>query len=521
MTDKKPVIIIGAGHNGLVCAAYLAKTGRKVLVLEAADRVGGAAVTREFAPGFSVSSCAHLLHLLNPRVISELNLEGHGMKLAARDIATTSLSIDGSPLHLHGSSATGADVTDSDRFTLPKFIKRMGKFAALLEKYFSKTPPKFTPEWSNLKTMAGLGLDMRLMGQDEMRELMRIIGINIYDVLQEQFESESLKGAMGFDAVLGTHLGPRSPNSMLTWLYRLTGSVGGERGALGVPRGGMGTVSCAIASAAEAAGAEIRNNSPVARIVLDAGVVSGVELESGEIINADLVVSNADPKTTIFKLLGAGNVEAGFAHSIHHIRTRGNAAKLHLALNGLPDFRGVEAANLGNRILIAPTLEYVELAFNHAKYGEYSTQPAIEITIPSVHDATLAPEGKHVLSAIVQYAPYELKQGWDSARETFKERVIETISSYAPGLKDRIEAAEMLTPLDLERQFRMSGGHWHHGEFALDRFMMLRPVPDASQYATPIPGLYFCSAGCHPGGGVMGSAGRNAANEINAREKAA
>ncbi len=521
MTDKKQVIIIGAGHNGLVCAAYLARSGRKVLVLEAADRVGGAAVTREFAPGFSVSACAHLLHLLNPRVMRELQLEKHGLEFAASNIGTISLSPDGPPLLINGDSVSGGDATESDQTALPAFLKRMGKFARLLETYFSKTPPRFTPEWSNLKTMASLGLDMRFMGREDMRELMRVIGINIYDVVQEQFDSEMLKAAMGFDAVLGTHLGPRSPNSMLTWLYRLTGSVAGQRGALAIPKGGIGAVSCAIASAAEAQGVEIRNNAPVARILLDEGKVSGVELKDGEKLEAGLVVSNADPKTTIFDLLGARNVEAGFAHAVLHIRTRGNAAKLHLALDRLPEFRGVDAKDLGNRLLIAPTLDYVELAFNHAKYGEYSSAPAIEITLPTVHDSTLAPAGKHVLSAVVQYAPYDLKEGWENARDAFTELVIDTMSAYAPDLRDCIAAREMLTPLDLEQQFRMTGGHWHHGEFALDRFLMLRPVPEAAQYATPVAGLYLCGAGCHPGGGVMGSAGRNAANELNAREKAA
>jgi len=285
-------------------------------------------------------------------------------------------------------------------------------------------------------------------------------------------------------------------------------------GPLSLARGGPGALSEALASAARAAGAEIRLSAPVASLLLKEGTVCGVRLESGEEIAAVTVVSNADPKTTFNRLLGARHLEAEFARRVHHLRAIGTAAKLNLALNGTPEFRGLETGELGERLLIAPDSHYVDDAFNGAKYRDCSRAPAVEITVPSVADPELAPAGKHVLSAIVQYAPSDLAGGWDARRDEFRDRVLELLELYAPGLRRQVVAAELLTPLDLERQFRASGGHWHHAELSLDQFMMLRPVPGAAQYATPVAGLYLCGAGCHPGGGVIGAAGRNAARVI-------
>ncbi len=263
----------------------------------------------------------------------------------------------------------------------------------------------------------------------------------------------------------------------------------------------------------------IRTSAPVAKILLDNGTVQGVKLEDGEQVPAEVVVSNADPRTTFFKLLGARHLEAGFARKIQHIRMRGNSAKLHLALNALPEFRGVDASLVGERLVIAPDLGYVERAFDHVKYGEHSAQPILEITLPSVHDDSLAPAGKHVLSAIVQYVPHTMGSSTDSGKESFQETVVSLLTRYAPNLRDQIVATELLTPVDLEREFRMTGGHWHHGELALDQALMMRPVPGAAQHATPIVGLYLCGAGCHPGGGVMGIAGRNAAAAVTGGEQ--
>ena len=369
-----------------------------------------------------------------------------------------------------------------------------------------------------MMTLAQLGFDLRRLGKTEMQEFLRLIGMNIRDEVHERFESGLLKGAISLDATLGTHLGPRSPNTILTYLYRLAGT----HGTVSQPTGGMSAVSEALAHAARDSGATIRTGMTVKRILLESGAVAGVETTSGETFASRLVVSNADPKSTIMELVGARNVETGFTRRVHHIRMRGNAAKLHLALDGLPAIDGVEKREFGNRFVIAPDEVYVERAFNHAKYGETSAKPVFEITVPSFRDNDLAPTGKHVLSAIVQYVPYELRAGWsDDARKAFEKLAVDTMAAYMPDLEQRITASELLTPADIEEQFHITGGHWHHGELALDQFLFTRPVGGAHQYAMPVDGLYLCGAGTHPGGGVSGAAGRNAARQILKQEKAA
>lgn len=516
MTRMESIIIIGGGHNGLVCAAYLAKAGRKVTVLEAADRVGGAAATREFAPGYK-SSCAHLLYLLDQDIGKELALESHGLAVAKSGLDTLALAENGKHITIRSDGVEGGDLSSEDKTAYIEYRRFMTKFATVVGSLHNQVPPRITTEKSDLMALGKLALKVRMLGRDDMREFLRIAGINIYDILKENFENPLLKGALSLDAVLGTFSGPRSNNSVFTALHRMSGNNAGPAGSAAIVKGGMGAVTEALAAAAKKAGAEIRTESPVSRILMDGMIVCGVELEGGEQVRAGTVVSNADPKTTIMKLLGAGNVEAGFARKINNIRARGNSAKLHLALDGLPGFTGLSEAQLGERLVIAPSVEYVELAFNHCKYGEYSAQPVAEITIPSLHDPGLAPDGKHVLSAIVQYAPRNLGAGWNESRAAFTEAIMDVLSCYAPDIREKTTAVELLTPEDLEYEFRLPGGHWHHGELSLDQFLMLRPVPKSAQYRTPVSGLYLCGAGCHPGGGVMGSAGRNAATAVLAK----
>ena len=351
-----------------------------------------------------------------------------------------------------------------------------------------------------------------------MQAFLRLIGMNIYDEVMERFESPLLRGAISLDAVLGTHLGPRSPNTIMTYLYRLAG----DHGRTAIPAGGMGAVSNEMARIARGAGVAIRTNMPVQRIVVENGRVTGVEVEGGERYGSHRVISNADPKTTIMGLLGARHVEAGFARRIHHLRSKGNAAKLHLALNAMPAFKGLVRADYDERIVIAGDENYVERAFNPAKYGQCSSQPVVEMTFPGCSDESLAPAGKYVMSAVVQYAPYDLDSGWsEKAKSTFIHNIVGTIAKYAPDIEQRIEASELLTPLDIEREFHITGGHWHHGELTLDQFLFVRPVGGAQQYRMPIDGLYLCGAGAHPGGGISGAAGRNAARSILRQEKTA
>ena len=515
MNERHDAIVIGAGHNGLVCASLLARAGKTVLVLEANDQVGGAAITRTFADGYSVSACAHLLYQLQPKVCKDLGLK---FDLAVDKMGTIALSADGNHVRYNGNEVSGT--SDEDAASFKDFHRRMTRFADLLQTYLNKTPPRLAKDASksDLLTLAQFGFDIRRLGKVEMQEFLRLIGINIFDELVERFENSLLKGALSLDAVLGTHLGPRSPNTILTYLYRLAAS----HGTISAPAGGMSTVTEALAHSAREHGATIRTGMPVKKIIIENGRAAGVETESGEKFSSWLVVSNADPKTTIIDLVSARNVETGFTRRIHNLRMRGDAAKMHLALDGLPDMRGIEKREYGERFVVAPDENYVERAFNAAKYGETSAKPVFEITFPSFRDTSLAPTGKHVMSAIVQYAPYDLKTGWsDETRAAFLKLAIETLGEYMPDLKQRVSATEMLTPADIEKQFRITGGHWHHGELALDQFLFTRPVGGAAQYAMPLDGLYLCGAGAHPGGGVSGAAGRNAARAIIKGEKAA
>ena len=503
-------IVVGGGHNGLVCAAYLAKAGRRVLVLEASDRLGGASVTRDFVPGFRVSACAHLMGQFQSGIVRDLDLARHGLRFVAQPMVTVALSPDGRPLMLSALDRSAADAQAYAAFTA-----RIHRLARGLLPILGMAPPRLgTDAWSDRRDLLRMAWSVRRLGRTDMRELLRIIGMNAYDLMEEHFESAPLKGALGFDAVLGTNFGPRSPGTVLTLLYRLAAEAGGG-GPLSVqPIGGMGAVADALTKAAEAAGAEIRRAAPVERILVKDDRAVGIVLASGEEIAAGAVISSADPHTTFMRLLGPEHLDTGFVRRIKHFRHKGLAAKLHLALDALPGFTGLDPAALGGRLLIAPSLDYVEHAYNHAKYGEYSQAPAVEITVPTVNDPSLAPTGKHVLSAVVQYAPYDLTGGWDAGREIFADIVVGTIERHAPGLRGLIRARELLTPVDIEREFRIAGGHWHHGDLAFDQFFMVRPVPGAAQYRAPVSGLYLCGAGAHPGGGVMGLAGRNAAHKV-------
>jgi phytoene dehydrogenase-like protein len=510
------VIIIGGGHNGLVCATYLARTRRSVLVLEAAGEVGGGAITRPLAPGFRVSACAHLLPMLPAPLVQELGLEKHGLAFAARALSSTALEPGGRALLVDPVAVEQlATRSRTDVESLAAYRARLSRHAKVLHKVLGTVPPSLSgASWRDRVSLLGLAWTLRRQGRVALRDLLKIGAMPIWDLLEDNFEDELLKGALALDAVLGSNAGPRSPGTVFTLLQRMAASGAGTL-SLAQPAGGLSTLAQSLARCAQQAGVTIRTGAEVERIQVAEDRVAGVVLTSGEEITARTVVSNADPKTTFLRLLGPEHLDTGFVRRIIHMRSRGLAAKLHLALGTLPCFTGLADTALSGRLLLAPSLQYIERAFNHAKYREASAAPILEITLPSVNDPSLAPAGKHVLSAIVQYVPYDLAGPVDAARQTLMDTVLATLSACAPGIAGSIEAAELLLPQDLEQQFRMSGGHWHHGDLALDQFFWTRPVPGAAQYRSPLPGLYLCGAGCHPGGGLMGMAGRNAARQVS------
>ncbi len=516
--SRYDAIVIGAGHNGLVAAAYLAKAKRSVLVLEAAEQIGGMAATDEFHPGYRSPACAHILHLLHPQVIRDLGLAGHGLDYAVADLATVSL-LDGRERLVLGQPAeTAASLgrfSKADAERLPGFREKLLRLAGALRPALLRTPPRLDfGDWSNILALARLGLSARLLGRKDMRELLRIVGMNAADLMNDDFECEALKGVYGLDSVLGNHMGPRSPNTVYTLLYRAAGEAASRRGALGLPKGGMGAVAAAMAAAATGFGAEIMTGSPVARITAKDDRATGVVLADGREISAGLVLSGADAKRTFFDLLGVEHLDTNFVRRLRNVRAKGATAKLDLALDGLPDL-GVEGELARRaRFVVAPSLLYLERGFDCVKYAQPAEAPGLEVTIPTLADPGLAPSGHHVLSALVQYAPHTPRDGgWAAQRAPFASRVIDLLAAHLPGLKERIVAQRLQTPGDIEARFGATGGHWHHGEIALDQVWMLRPMPGLQQYRGPVAGLLLCGAAAHPGGGVMGAAGANAARE--------
>ena len=495
-------IIIGGGTNGLAAAGRLAKAGRKVLVLESAAVAGGGATTREFAKGYKVSAVAHLLNLLDPRVEQGLGLH---LSFAATNISTTALSPTGDHLVLQGNygETISGGLPEADRTSWLELRQKLMRFANVLKPFKAMTPPRLGKGVGNeMLKLAGLGLKIRGLGRDDLREFMRLMLINVADVLDDELKDERLKGVVAFDTVLGAHLGPRSPNSLLLLLNRLAGET------LSLPAGGMGSVAVAMAKAVQALGVDIRVNAKVKSVNIVGDRATGVTLQNGDVIDATTVISAINPKTTFLDLVGPRHLDTGMVRRAGNILMRGNAVKLHLALKGAPNFKG---ADLRTRLVIAPSVRVVEDAFNPVKYGEFSHDPVMEIVIPSAFEEGFAPKGHHVLSAIMQYAPVVMDA---KARAAFLKRIMATLESYAPGIGKLVVKSELLTPEVLERHYGFVGGNWHHGELAAEQMLFLRPFIGAAQYETAIPGLWLAGAGSHPGGGISGAAGWNAAERI-------
>lgn len=506
-------IVIGGGTNGLACAARLQKSGRRVLVLESGAEPGGAALGREFAPGYRAPGLAHLVTTIDARVEREMDLGRHGLSYAGLSLPSTLVAPDGDHLVLEGEAGERvAGLSEGERLAWSELRGQLLRFAGVLAPFKEMTPPRIAAGAGNEYMKLGkLGFGIRRLGKDDFREFLRMLLINVYDVLNDDLTDPRLKGILAHDAVLGTWLGPRSPNSLIHLLNRLAGQVAGRRAAVALPAGGMGAVASAMATSAEAQGVTIRTGARVAAILVEDDRAVGVTLADGEELRAKTVVSAINPKTTFLSLVGPRHLDTGFVNRVRAMKSRGGAAKLHLALNGAPDFRG---ADLHSRLVLAPSETAVELSFNAVKYGEVPERPVMEVVLPSAHEGGHAPDGHHILSAIVQFAPHAPKAGPDAARQEMLARSLAVLEDHAPGLRALVEHAEILMPYDIEARYGMVGGNWHHGELSVEQMLFLRPFAGTSQYATPLSDLWLAGAGCHPGGGISGAAGWNAAERI-------
>ena len=521
--QKPDAVIIGAGHNGLVCAAYLARAGRRVVVLERRELVGGCAVTEEVWPGYRVSTAAYLTSLLQERVIRDLELARFGYRVDAKDPAFFSPFPDGRYLFMwqdrEKTLAEIAKFSRRDAAAFPDYEDYLERLSQVVEGLLLTTPPEFPPQGiGDFVDYLKIAAKMRGLSPKEVIGLVKIFTQSAVEFLDEWFESGEIKVTLATDAVIGANGGPRSPGTAYILLHHVMGSVGGHRGLWGFVRGGMGAVSEAIAASARSRGVEIRTNAGVSHIKVANGRARGVVLESGEEIDASTVISNLTPQLTFLRLVDENALPGDFVHAIRRYRSEGTSCKINLALSGLPNFRALPGApgpQHGATMHICPSIEYIERAWDDAKYGRPSQSPLLELTVPTMYDPTLAPEGKHIMGIFIQYAPYTLSDGtWDELREPFGYRVLDMIEEYAPGFRDCVIHQQVLTPLDLERRFGLTGGNIFHGEMSLDQMFVMRPVAGSARYRTPVRGLYLCGSGTHPGGGVMGAPGYNAAREI-------
>jgi len=515
-------IIVGAGHNGLVTAAYLARAGLRVLVLERRHVVGGACVTEEVWPGYKISTAAYLCGLLVPTVIADLELKRFGYEILPKDPAFFSPFPDGRALFVwRDDRKTAEEISkfsrrDAERY--PQYEAFLERLAAFVDPWLLATPPNpVRRRLGDLLGLAKLGLGVLRFPPRDFVPAVRIATQSARDFLDGWFESSELKASLATDGVIGARGGPSTPGTAYVLFHHCMGQAAGKRGLWGFVRGGMGGVTQALAASAQRLGAEIRTNAEVVRILTRDTRATGVALHNGDQIRAPIVASCADPKVTFLRLLSS--VDAEFRREIEGIRAEGVAMKINLALDGLPEFTAVPGWGMGPQhratIHIGPTMEYIDRAWQDAQTGLPSREPFLEVTIPTTYDPALAPTGKHVMNIFVQYAPYRLGEGnWDQVKEAYADRVIDTLAQYAPNMREIIRHRQVISPLDLEREFGLTGGDIFHGEMTLDRLFFMRPVPGWADYRTPVRGLYLCGSGAHPGGGVMGAPGYNAAREI-------
>ncbi|MGQ0736920.1 MAG: phytoene desaturase family protein [Acidobacteriota bacterium] len=517
-TAQRDVIVIGGGVNGLTCAAYLAKAGLGTLVLERLSEAGGGARTEELAPGFRIPTLAHAAGPLRRDVIEHLQLRRHGLEFCAGDVHVLALGLGSPPIVLYADGARTAAGLRShsprDADAWPRFAASMAAIGRVIGTLFTTTAPPVDHArgrdlWSLLRTLRAF----RALDKSDAYRLLRWGPMAVADLVSESFETERLRAAVAADGILGSSFGPWSAGSGLGLLLRAANSVVAPPQSW-FARGGPGAIAAALERALRAAGGEVRVNASVAKILVKDEQARGVVLADGTELTARAVISGIDPKHTFLTLCDPLDLAPEFLWRMRHYRAHGTLAKINLALSSLPDLRGLGPDALRGRVRVCPDLDYLERAFDHAKYGRYSPEPYIEFTVPTLDDPGLAPVGAHVLSAYVQFAPYTLRhQSWDDARDGLADAALEVLERYTPGLRSRIVASQVITPLDLERTYGLSGGHIFHGELALDQLLTMRPLLGWGQYRTPIRSLYLCGSGTHPGTGLTGGSGVNAARE--------
>ncbi|MEQ1567512.1 MAG: NAD(P)/FAD-dependent oxidoreductase [Myxococcota bacterium] len=513
---KVDAVIVGGGHNGLVCAAYLAKAGKKVVVLERRHLVGGAAVTEELVPGFKFTVCSYVVSLLRPWLWRDLELARFGLQLIPLECSFTP-HLDGPGLcrwpdpELTRQEISRFSPRDAERY--PEFGRAMGRLARFARHFIdAPSPEPLSTRPRDLLQLLELGKALRSLPDEDLVQQLKLGTMSAADFLDEWFESDALKAPMSCSGIIGTFLGVRSPGTAYVLLHHYMGEIDGASRAWGFARGGNGAVSEAIAASARHFGAEIRTSTAVEKIKVKNGKTSGVVLVGGEEIDAAVVISGLEPRLTFQKLVGAEHLPPEFAAGLSTYKARGSSGKVNLALDRLPDFtsRPGDGLHLRGDLAIAPSTAYLERAYDEAKYGAFSRRPYLNVVIPSLLDPGMAPPGKHVMSIFVQYAPYDLAEGaadWPNQREAFGDAVVDTLAEYAPGLKESVLHRQVLTPWDLEQEFGLTEGNIFHGELTLDQILFQRPVPGWARYRTPIRGLWLCGSGAHPGGGVMGAPG--------------
>jgi len=518
---KYDVIIVGAGHNGLVAACYLAKAGLKTLVLERRNIVGGASVTEEIHPGFRCSTLAHSTGPMFPAVVADLDLKRFGLKTIDPLARVLALSPDGRSICIYNDVKRTSDeirpfsAKDADAY--PEFVKSFSRIGQVLAPLATMTPPSIDrPAPNDLWHLGKVGLAFRKLGKKDEYRLLRWGPMAVADLAAEWFETELLRATVAARGIYGAFAGPWSAGTSLGLLWQAA-LDGHAIPPASFVKGGMGALTQALSKAAAAAGVEIKPAAEVLEIQASNGTSAKVVMKGGEEIETRAVVSNADPHATFLRLIDPIDLEPNFLSKVRNYRATGTAGKINVALSGLPTFSGVgsDTAKLSGRIHIGPEIDYLERAFDAAKYGQFSPAPYLDITVPSLSDDSLAPEGKHVMSIHVQFAPYKLKDAdWNAKREDFAAAVFDQIEQYAPGFHQLVLAKQVLTPVDLEQTYGLTGGHIHHGEQSLDQFFTFRPLLGWAQYRTPLNRLYLCGAGTHPGGGITGLNGANAAREV-------